>query len=148
MARRTFFSFDYDEDVWRAGVVRNSGAIGKGDIEFIDGSLWENAKPKGSAAIKKLIDDALARASVTAVLIGAKTASSSWVKYEITESIKLGKGLFGVHVYRIKDQKGKESTQGKNPLPSNYKVYLWNSDKGAVNLGKWAEAAYQQAHPL
>jgi hypothetical protein len=146
MARRTFFSFDYDQDVWRAGVVRNSGALSKGDIEFIDGSIWEDAKPKGNAAIKKLIDDALGRVSVTAVLIGAKTASSTWVKYEIEESIRLGKGLFGVHIYKIKDQNQKESTQGTNPMPSKYKVYFWVNDKGDENLGKWAEAAFQQAH--
>ena len=147
MARRTFFSFDYDQDVWRANVVRNSGALNKEDIEFIDGSLWEDVKPQGNAAIKKLIDDRLARASVTAVLIGAKTASSSWVKYEIEESMRLGKGLFGVHIYKIEDQNGKESTKGANPLPGKYKVYLWYNDKGAENLGRWAEAAYQQAHP-
>jgi antiphage defense system Thoeris ThsB-like protein len=147
MARRTFFSFNYEEDVWRAGVVRKSGALNDEDVEFIDGSLWEKAKTQGDDAIKKLIAGALDRSSVTAVLIGANTASRRWVKYEIDESIRLGKGLFGVHIYKIKDQNQKESTQGTNPLPSKYKVYLWVKDKGAENLGKWGEAAYQQAHP-
>lgn len=41
---------------------------------------------------------------------------------------------------------GRESTQGANPLPAGYKTYLWNKDKGAENLGKWADAAYAQAH--
>src|SRR6266542_3208583 len=96
MAHRTFFSFHYDDDVWRAGVVRNRGALKKDDIEFIDASLWEEAETQGDAAVKKLIDDALARSTVTCVLIGATTASRRWVKYEIGESIRLGKGLFGV----------------------------------------------------
>jgi hypothetical protein len=147
VARRTFFSFNYEEDVWRAGVVRNSGALNREDIEFIDASLWEEAKSQSNAAIQRLIDEALARSSVTCVLIGANTASRRWVKYEIDQSIKLGKGLFGIHIYRIKDQNGNESTQGESPLPTEYKVYLWNKDNGAENLGRWAEAAYKQAHP-
>jgi hypothetical protein len=146
MAHRTFFSFYYDEDIWRATNVRNCGALNRSDIEFIDASLWEEAQAKGDTAIKSLIDGALAKATVTAVLIGANTASRRWVKYEIRESIRLGKGLFGVHVYRIKDQNGKESTQGENPLSSEYRVYLWNSDNGAENLGRWVDAAYDQAN--
>lgn len=146
MAHRTFFSFYYDDDVWRATNVRNCGALNKDDIEFIDASLWEEAETKGDAAVRKLIDAALAKSTVTCVLIGANTASRKWVKYEISESVRLGKGLFGVHIYRIKDQNGKESTQGNNPLPAGYKTYLWNKDKGAENLGKWVDAAYDQAH--
>ena len=147
MARRTFFSFNYEEDVWRASNVRNSGALDDDNIEFIDASLWEKAKSQSDAAIQKLIDDALARSSVTCVLIGANTASRRWVKYEIERSIALRKGLFGVWIYRIKDQKGSEATEGTNPLPSKYRVYGWNKDRGAENLGRWSEAAYQQAHP-
>ncbi len=146
MAHRTFFSFYYDDDVWRASNVRNSGALNKDDVEFIDASLWEEAETKGDDAIKKLIDAALAKSTVTAVLIGANTASRRWVKYEINESIRLGKGLFGVHIYKIKDRNGDESTQGANPLPDDYPVYLWVKDKGAENLGKWVDAAYDAAN--
>ncbi len=146
MAHRTFFSFNYEEDVWRATNVRNCGALNKDDIEFIDASLWEEAKKKSDDAIKKLIDDALKKSTVTCVLIGANTASRKWVKYEIDESVRLGKGLFGIHIYKIKDQNGNESTQGANPLAAKYKVYLWNKDKGAENLGRWVDAAYDQAN--
>lgn len=93
VAHRTFFSFNYEEDVWRATNVRNCGALNKDDIEFIDASLWEEAKKKSDAAIQKLIDDALKKSTVTCVLIGANTASRKWVKYEISESVRLGKGL-------------------------------------------------------
>lgn len=146
MAHRTFFSFYYDDDVWRAANVRNCGALSKEDVEFIDSSLWEKAETEGDVAIKRLIDGALARASVTAVLIGANTASRRWVKYEIDETIRLGMGLFGVHIYKIEDQNGNESTQGANPLPSGYPVYLWYSGKGAENLGRWVNDAYDAAH--
>jgi hypothetical protein len=36
-----------------------------------------------------LIDNALKGTSVTAVLIGAQTASRRWVKYEIDKSVEL-----------------------------------------------------------
>lgn len=146
MAHRTFFSFHYDDDIWRATNVRNCGALNKADVEFIDASLWEEAQTRGDYAIQRLIDEGLARATVTAVLLGAQTASRKWVKYEIAESIRLGKGLFGVHIYRVKDQFRRESTQGANPLPSGYPVYLWNSDNGEANMGRWVNDAYDRAH--
>lgn len=146
MAHRTFFSFYYDEDIWRATNVRNCGALNRNDVEFIDASLWEEAQARGDAAVQGLIDAALGRATVTAVLIGANTASRRWVKYEINESIRLRKGLFGIHIYRIEDQDGQESTRGVNPLPSEYPVYRWNSDRGSENLGRWVNAAYDRAN--
>ena len=61
MAHRTFFSFYYDEDIWRATNVRNCGALRTGDIEFIDASLWEKAQASGDTAVKALIDAALSQ---------------------------------------------------------------------------------------
>ena len=53
MARRVFFSFHYQRDVWRANVVRMSGVvIGSAAAGFHDASLWEEAKRKGDAAIR------------------------------------------------------------------------------------------------
>ena len=147
MARRVFFSFHYERDVWRAGVVRNSW-VTKPDREaagFWDASLWEEAKKKGPAAIKKMIDDALVGTSVTAVLIGQETASRDYVKYEIDQSIAKGKGLLGVRIEKIKNKSGEVDEAGSNPLPSKYKVYRWNSDKGYENFGTWVEEAAKAA---
>jgi hypothetical protein len=146
MAHRTFFSFYYADDIWRASNVRNCGALRSDEVEFIDASLWEEAQANGDAAVKRIVDSALARATVTAVLIGANTASRKWVNYEINESIRLGKGLFGIHIYRMKDQYGEESAEGTNPLPYGFPVYLWNKDKGSENLGRWVDAAFDAAH--
>jgi Thoeris protein ThsB, TIR-like domain len=147
MAHRTFFSFYYDDDIWRANVVRKSAALKPNiDVDFIDASLWEEAETKGDAAIRKLIDDALIGSTVTTVLIGENTASRKWVKYEIAESVRRGNGLFGVHIYKIEDQNGNESQQGANPLASEYSTYLWFKDKGYDNLGTWVDDAYDAAH--
>jgi hypothetical protein len=148
MARRTFFSFHYQRDIWRANVVRKSGVvIGQAAAGFQDASLWEEAKKKGDAAIKKMIDDALKGTTVTVVLIGAKTAGRKYINYEIEKSIERGNGIIGVHIHNIKNQKGETDVKGDVPFKlknGGYKVYTWtnNSEKFA----KWIEDAYNEAH--
>jgi hypothetical protein len=142
-----FFSFHYERDVWRASVVRNSW-VTKPDREsagFFDAGMWEEAKRKGDAAIKKLIDDALIGTTVTAVLIGAETSTRAYVKYEIDQSIARGNGLLGIRIHNIKDTSGKTDSWGANPLPSGYSVYDWVNDNGYDNLGTWVEAAAKKA---
>jgi hypothetical protein len=146
MARRVFFSFHYERDIWRANVVRKSWVVaGSREAEFIDASLWEKTKLKGPAAVKKLIDDGLRNTSVTAVLIGRQSASRTYVKYEIQQSIAERKGLFGVRIEKIRNQYGQVDDAGPNPLPPGYKVYLWNRDEGYKNFGAWVEAAARAA---
>jgi hypothetical protein len=147
MARRMFFSFHYERDIWRASIVRNSW-VTQSDREaagFWDASIWEEAKKKGKAEIEKMIDDALKGTSVTAVLIGQETANRTYVKYEIDQSIARGNGLLGVAINKIKNREGEVDEPGPNPLPSGYKVYLWNKDDGYENLGDWVEAAAKAA---
>lgn len=142
MARRVFFSFHYDRDIWRANVVRNSWVTqDRAAAGFFDASLWEEAKRKGDAAIKRMIDNGLIGTSVTAVLIGAETASRSYVQYEVEQSITRGNGLLGVRIHGIEDRSGLVDKWGSNPLPAKYPVYDWKSDQGYLNFGKWIEQA-------
>ena len=143
MARRTFFSFHYERDVSRASVVRNSSKTKSGiDPEWIEAGIWEEAKTKGDAAIKKLITDGLHNTTVTAVLIGAQTSSRRWVNEEIRQSEARGNGLFGIYIHNIKDFNGNTDYKGTNPLPSKYRTYDWVNDDGYNNLGKWVDAAF------
>jgi len=94
--RRVFFSFHYEEDVWRASNARNAGQFdARAAAGWTDASLWEKAKQYGPAEIPRLIDTGLDGTSVTAVLIGAHTAQRDWVTYEIEQSIKRGNGVNG-----------------------------------------------------
>jgi hypothetical protein len=147
MAHRAFFSFHYERDVWRASVVRNSD-VTKNDVdaEWIDGSIWEEAKKQGDAAVRSLIDGALVGTSVTAVLIGSETASRKWVQYEIDQSIDRGNGLLGIYIHNIKDKDGLTASRGDSPLPAGYKTYDWVYDDGYSNLGTWVDAAYDAAN--
>ena len=144
MARRAFFSFKY-KDVSRAMVVRNSWVTqGKEAAGFIDAADFEEVKRKGDTAIKNWIDKQLEGTSVTVVLVGEKTCSSRWVKYEIEKSIEIGNGLLGIDVSKIKDLQGNTSERcGK--IPKDYKFYLWNNDEGYKNMGDWIEKAAKDA---
>jgi hypothetical protein len=116
MARKVFFSFHYERDIWRTNVVGNSGVVeGCAAAGFHDAAVWEEAKKKGDAEVKKLIDNRLIGTSVTVVLIGADTAQRKFVDYEIEKSIARGNGLLGIYISGIKDQNGKTDIQGSAP---------------------------------
>jgi hypothetical protein len=144
--RHVFFSFHYQRDIWRANVVRNSGAvIGEAAAGFRDASLWEEAKNKGDAAIKKLIDEGLKSTTVTAVLIGAQTSNRRYVDYEIEKSIERGNGLLGLRIHNIKDQSGNTDSLGLIPAKlsgDGYPTYTWST---CEDFAKWVEEAYNAA---
>ena len=144
MARRVFFSFEYG-DVSRAMVVRNSWVTqGREAAGFMDAADFEDLERQGDTAIKNWIDEQLKGTTVTVVLVGEKTCSSRWVKYEITESIGKGKGLLGIDISKIKDLQGNISERCGR-IPEGYKFYLWNNDDGYSNMGDWIEKATEDA---
>jgi len=141
MARRVFFSFEYENDVQRAMVVRKSAITqGKEASGFIDAAAFETLKKQGDSAIKTWISDQLQRTTVTVVLVGLYTCSSRWVKYEIEQSEKRGNGLLGIDISKIKNFAG-NTTKRCGEIPKGYKFYLWNKDDGYKNLGTWIEEA-------
>jgi hypothetical protein len=144
MARRVFFSFHY-EDIWRVNVIRNAHIVeGCTAAGFQDASIWEEAKKKGDAAIKRLIDAGLNGTSVTAVLIGPHTSTREYVAYEIEKSVECGNGLLGVYIHNIKDKEGRTTYQGSAPnalVKAGAKLYTWDREK----FGTWIEDAYNDA---
>ena len=79
MARRVFFSFHYQRDIWRVNQIRSiPNVTGCSAAGFQDASIWEDAKKKGDDAIKKLIRDGLKNTSVTVVCVGEKTAGRKY----------------------------------------------------------------------
>jgi hypothetical protein len=157
MARRAFFSFHHSRDVWRAGQVRNSWVTqDRESAGFWDAAEWEEVKKKDTDSIHKWIDKQMQGTSVTVVLIGTETSKREHVKYEITQSHKLGKGMLGVYVHNMKDSNGNTDTKGANPFDSfsftdkddkvvTYPTYDWVNNSGRDNLGDWIEAAAKKA---
>lgn len=141
MARNVYFSFHFERDAWRAGIVRNSNVISSYDKTYTDSAEWEAIKKASDDAVKKWITEQLKGTSVTVVLIGKETSTRKWVKYEIEKSIELGKGLLGIYIHKIENAAKETDDQGANPLPAGYPTYYWNKDEGRENLGKWIEKA-------
>lgn len=158
MARKAFFSFHYERDVWRAGQVRNSW-VTKDDREaagFWDSAAWEEVKKKGTEAVEKWIDDQLKGTSVTVVLIGAETSTRDYVGYEIKQSHAKKNGMLGIYIHNLKDSSQKTDTKGANPFDKwtfkdadgnvvTYPTYDWVSDDGYNKMGEWIEAAAKKA---
>ena len=146
MARRVFFSFHYQRDVWRVNQIRSMPNItGCAAAGFQDASLWEETKKKGDAGVKKLIDDGLTNTSVTVVCVGAATAGRKFINYEIQKSIDRGNGIVAVQVHHLKDQNGKADAAGAIPAKitnGGYKAYKYVDKE---KLAKWIEDAAKAA---
>lgn len=160
MARRAFFSFHYQDDIWRAGQIRNSWVTQDREMAgFWDAADWENVKRGGDEAIRRWIENQLSGTSVTVVLIGSQTAERRYVRYEIKRSHERGNGLLGVCIHKLKDWNGQTSAAGTNPfeqfyieddgvrtsLSEMYPLYDWVSDDGYGNFAGWVERAARDA---
>lgn len=124
MVRRVFFSFHFDRDNWRANTVRNNW-VTQNDQEsagYIDAVEWESLKREGNAAIKRWIRSQMNNTSVTAILIGSKTAERRWVKFEIEESLRKGNGIVGVRIHNLKNKHQQTDLKGEDPLKTIYRV--------------------------
>ena len=142
MARRVFFSFHYQRDIWRVNQIRNIPEItGVAAAGFADASLWEEARRKGDAAIKRLIDEGLKNTSVTVVCVGYRTAGRKYINYEIDQSLERGNGLVGIQIHHLKDENGDVDPAGAMPSKiesSGFKAYKYTNHE---NLAKHIEEA-------
>lgn len=157
MARKTFFSFRYKKDNWRASIVRNSWITQERQAAgFFDSAEWEEVRKKTDKAIADWIDGQLKGTSVTVVLIGEDTAGKKWIKHEIKSSHEKINGILGIYIHGLKDKDGNTSKKGKNPFDDfnflnsegksiTYPVYDWVNDDGYKNMGDWIEKAAKAA---
>lgn len=164
MARRVFFSFHYSRDVWRVNQIRNSWVTQQNrSAGFIDAADFEAVQRRGTSAVRAWIDRQLNGTTVTAVLIGQKTASRDYVHYEIERSIDQNNGFVPIYIHSLSNEKGETNWfAGDNPLEQykdeensnffwsstfadRYPAYDWVDDDGYENLRDWVEDAYRIA---
>ena len=125
--RQVFYSFHYAQDNWRVQQVRQiKGVYG---TPLLAANKWEELKRSGDKNVRTWIDNNLRYRSCTVVLIGEHTAERKWVKYEITRSWEMGKGVIGIYIHNLKDRYGKKSRKGRNPFVG---LYINGVDMGAV----------------
>jgi len=117
MARRVYFAFHCQNDIWRVNQVRKSWVTqDRQSTGFYDASLWEEAKKQSDLAIKRMINSGLQNTSVTCVLIGSETSKRRWVQYEIIKSFDKKNALLGVYINGLKDNNEKTSIKGADPF--------------------------------
>ena len=146
MARRVFFSFHYQLDIWRVNQIRNiPNVIGCSAAGFQDASIWEEAEKKGDAAIKALINRGLDNTTVTVVCVGSKTAGRTYINYEIDQSTARGNGIVAIQIHHLENQEGQTDPAGAIPSKIEAKGYKAYKYVDHERLGKWIEEAAKAA---
>ncbi len=128
--RRIFISFDHDDTDLVNGFLGLRNMID--ELEFYNHKLDHEIQSKDVDYICRVIREKyIVPASVCVVLIGDSTSKSDWVRWELQESRRLGKGLLGIHL------KGKA---GQIPagIPDKH-VGGWSPEK----FVGWIEWAFQ-----
>lgn len=114
MKRQVFYSFHYDNDVFRVQQIRNIGVIE--DNKPVAVNAWEEIRNKGTASIEKWIDENMKYRSCVVVLVGEETSNRPWVQYEIKKAWEDGKGLVGVYIHNLKCPRNGTCNKGPNPF--------------------------------
>ena len=161
--RQIFYSFHYDNDVFRVQQIRNIGSLE--DNAPVSVNEWETIKRGGDKAIENWIDDNMRYKSCVVVLVGEETHKRPWVRHEIKKAWADGKGILGIHIHNFKCAKTVKSnpysngkcTQGINPFDTftisgkamSSLVHCYNPNSNdpyndvKENLEKWVETAIQ-----
>lgn len=93
MAREpVFYSFHYDNDVFRVQQIRNMGVV-EGN-EPVSTNDWEQIKRRGDASVERWIDENM--------------------KYK--QAYESGKGLFGIYIHNLRCPRTVQCVQGANPF--------------------------------
>lgn len=157
MNRKVFLSFQYEEEVGRTNVVKETLQMqNKHDLKFIRRNDYKKLKEQGLDCLYNEIDRSLEETSVTVVLIGQNTFKSQSVNYSIMKSLERGNSILGIKIHSIKDFKGKnpllegelETIVGYdrlgNPVYFNeiaHMVYDYKRHNGAYYISDWIESA-------
>ncbi|MBI2857231.1 MAG: TIR domain-containing protein [Chloroflexi bacterium] len=129
--RRIFISFDHDDTDQVNGFLGLRNIVD--GVEFYNHKLDHRVNSRDVEYVRRVIrEEYISPASVTVVLIGNQTAQSPWVKWEIQESLRQGKGILGIRL---------PGAFGPAPdgIPSNA-VGGWDPEK----FPSWIEWAFQQ----
>lgn len=94
--RNVFISFSH-EDMDEVNLLRGQSKNDSSDLEFSDYSIKEAFNSENAEYIKRQIRGKIEDTSVTIIFLSEKSMKSDWVKWEVAQSIKMGKGVIAVH---------------------------------------------------
>ncbi|OGL45205.1 MAG: molecular chaperone Tir [Candidatus Schekmanbacteria bacterium RBG_13_48_7] len=117
---QVFYSFHFDNDVFRVQQIRNIGVI-EGN-EPVSKNDWETLRNTPSG-IERWIDENMKYKTCVVVLIGSETVQRPWVRYEIAKGWDDGKGILGIYIHNLRDPQTAKTppyygrcAQGQNPF--------------------------------
>jgi hypothetical protein len=110
-APRAFISFEM-EDKWARGFLVQHAKDKKNDIEFFDYSVQDPFDSKWKTECTKRISSTKG----TIVLIGPTTYKSEAVLWEIAETARQGKYIFGIQINRDKTYTIPQGLPSKNVI--------------------------------
>jgi hypothetical protein len=132
--RSIFISFAGD-DLNEVNLLRAQAKNEKTDLDFVDRSLKEPFDSKNEEYIKRGIRERIKQCSVTVVYVTENSINSTWVDWEIRESIALGKGIIAMY-------KG-DSPPSKVPAAIeefNIKLVSWSHEELSKAIDEAAKA--------
>ena len=152
MARKVFFSFYYQDDIFQVNQIRNSWRFrSNGSTQpFVDKAEFESIKRTGDNAVRNWINKQMLGCGVLAVLIGPNTHSRKWVRYEVQKAAQERMGIVGIHLGGMKKPYGLETKSfGITPSPlfrslpiyTSVSEYNWVRDVGYMNMERWINSA-------
>jgi hypothetical protein len=100
--------------MFRVEQIRNVGELEDNKPASLED--WELIQAKGDLAVEDWIDDNMRYADCVVVLVGERTASRRWIRYEVRKAWTLKKGLFGIYIHNLKDPKTGACTRGASPF--------------------------------
>lgn len=132
--RNVFISFA-QEDLMRINALRAQAKTEASTLDFIDRSLDKPFNSKDAEYIKRGLRDRIKQASVTLCFVSEDTAKSDWVKWEVEESLKMGKGVIAMYQGDKPPKNTPEflKEHGIKMVPWNHQVLAKEIDKSAEN---------------
>jgi len=109
-----YFSYHFANDAHRAAAVRRASGL-EAD-EPISAPAWEELGWGGDTAVTRWVTERMRGKDCLVVLIGAQTSLRKWVKWEIKQAWDSGRGVIGINIHDLTDQKGKTAKPGANPF--------------------------------
>jgi hypothetical protein len=97
MSRRIFIAYQHADQMKAKGFNLMSYADNV-DVSFVGRHLLDPVDSTNADYIRAKVREQMSGTSVTVVLLGDDTADSSWVDWEIEESLDKGNGLVGIRL--------------------------------------------------
>lgn len=123
--RKVFISFRF-EDKTLVEYLRGQAKNTNSDLDFIDMSLQVPFNSENAEYIKQGIRARINQSSVTVVMATDDTHKSDWVNWEISESLRLGKGVIVIDKRSNPNAKLPDAVNGNK---KNVRVVPWKHEE-------------------